>query len=799
MANKKRLFAKIKIRYRDIIALGLIFVLCAAVFGWGASAFLPGASAQYRREIVNDDYDSLSVPLEDPSMVIEQDIVAEGRLYGVRLNVATFGAVVQGLLTLDVLSESGTRVTGCTVDMAQLLDNTFHLFLFDEAVDAGQGSAYTLVLQAHKAGGPIAFHKSGGTAADYAPRDEDGQLTGEAPHYTLALQYVVRHAGGFIVTAYWMFAALLTLLLLAVYALVFIIKWPLHRLFVVCALALGCTVMFLIPPRTAPDEYVHIATAYQYSSVVLGQGSAPLLTVRAGDEMYLANYDFDATNVFAYQDLAEGLFALDESGGQTIQVQARLAQGLPLMFVPQTLGVLLARHLGLGLVPLLLLGRLGNLIFYTVLVSRAVKRMPFAKPLLFCAALLPSCLQLAASFSYDTYVLALAFYLLASCLEAAACYASSRKGEFGQGGPLPWPRLLGIGAAAALLAPGKAVYVLLVGLLLFIPLAAYKSKKARRVFLGTVALCAAALWVLGNYQQVRGNVGALLGPSVASRSETREPAAQETEPQAMADWHAAGGGLFGVAEPLVQTQDGAMPVNGVEATDPGRPQVDSLVAMANIDHPVTLRVPPASGLQLIASRANGRPYDPSLQGRGIMTGETQQEAAPWTHSDERFTPGYVLGHLPGTLQMLAASFWEQSPLWLQGLLGGRLGETIAIDLSANWLLTIGLLLALLAAALPNREDRHILAKKQRWGLAGLAAGVAALLLAINMMWTPTDYQTLFNFQGRYLLPVLPLALLALRGHSLRWQKPAWRGAVLALPVCSVLIYLDVFGKIVGRV
>ena len=89
----------------------------------------------------------------------------------------------------------------------------------------------------------------------------------------------------------------------------------------------------------------------------------------------------------------------------------------PLAYVPQAMGIALARMLGLGGLGLLFMGRLFNLMFFTAMGCLTIRRMPFGKEVAAGAALLPMTLHLAASFSYDVMIIALSGYFSAVCLD----------------------------------------------------------------------------------------------------------------------------------------------------------------------------------------------------------------------------------------------------------------------------------------------------------------------------------------------------------------------------------------------
>ncbi|MDL2294049.1 DUF2142 domain-containing protein, partial [Ruminococcaceae bacterium OttesenSCG-928-D13] len=705
---------------RHLLALLGIALGCALVFFFVGDAYLDDAADRSERQIVNDDYSTRTGPLTMDGELRQTLTLNSGRLYGVNLLVSTYGRVPQGTLHLRLLDQYGDLVARNDTDMSTLLDETFHRFLFNDHLEVENPGLYHLVITLSPATNEdrLAFYRSEGPAESYIAEGEDAPSydlaafvllqDGRTVDGTLALQYVVEYSGGFIYTAYTLFAVGLSLFLLGLYLAVFVVGASAHKTFVYCCLVLGIASMFLIPPRAAPDEYTHIATAYRYSNQLLSPEwnlTGRRMLVRGGDEMMLHNYDESSISVYAYRKLYEGLFEASPNNANPTEIRVRTAATYPVPYLLPALGVTLARLFGLGRVGLLMLGRLFNLLFYTAVVSRAVKHIPIGRAMLFVAGLLPMGLQLAGSFSPDAFTIALSFYFIAACLDCALVREAV--------GPR---QLVPLGLAAVLLAPAKVVYLLVLPLVLLIPAAKYASRRA--ALLSRCALLGAALVLWGLF-----SLGSITSDAGANDTVAYPPDAASEAGEA-----------------------------GFEADGPSPD--DFMIVDGEV-----LRI-----------RPNGDSY-------------------------QRFTPGYILTHLPKTLRLLARSAWEQGALWLQGLLGGRLGEVIAVDITVSWLFVIALLGVLLCAALPDVKDTLVLAGRQRLFLLGLAAAVAVLLVGASLLWTPANYQTLFGMQGRYLLPVLPLALLALRGENLRFIRPMRRPLAFAGVCLTLLCQLDAFTKI----
>ena len=127
-------------------------------------------------------------------------------------------------------------------------------------------------------------------------------------------------------------------------------------------------------------------------------------------------------------------------------------------YIPQVIGIWIARILGLSLLWLVILGRFCNLVCYALITRLAIKKAKGFEILFGSISLLPMCVYLAASFSTDGMVNALTFYLIAQF-----CYLINREQKVSLRDMIIFATL------SLVLATMKLPYVLLVGLLLFIP------------------------------------------------------------------------------------------------------------------------------------------------------------------------------------------------------------------------------------------------------------------------------------------------------------------------------------------
>ena len=121
-----------------------------------------------------------------------------------------------------------------------------------------------------------------------------------------------------------------------------------------------------------------------------------------------------------------------------------------------------------------------------------------------------------------------------------------------------------------------------------------------------------------------------------------------------------------------------------------------------------------------------------------------------------------------------------------------LGEPIVYRIEVSWLLGIGLLGALAAASLPVADDESArLAPRTRVWTGLIALCVVGLTFFAALSWTPINYTTIFGVQGRYWLPVLPLALVLVHSNkNFCTRRSLGRGAVFAVACLTSLVILQ---------
>jgi uncharacterized membrane protein len=270
--------------------------------------------------------------------------------------------------------------------------------------------------------------------------------------------------------------------LLFIGACLWIKKKPSLWVFPAAVVGLGLFYMMVLPPFSVPDEAVHFVSAYRLSSQIMGKPATAdkdfynqatqeekeliekggSVLVRKQDAM---DYPYPDVDRNSYDLILKGFFTRDTSEGVTVREEIPV-NNMPLVYLPQALGIVLARLLHVGYIPLMYFGRLFNLLAFAGLSLLAVKLMPFKKEVIMAVSCLPMTLHLAASLSYDTMIIGLSMIFLAWVF-----YLAYEKEK------ITVKDVILLALILVILEPVKIVYLPMAGICLLIPAAKFPSKK----------------------------------------------------------------------------------------------------------------------------------------------------------------------------------------------------------------------------------------------------------------------------------------------------------------------------------
>lgn len=333
-------------------------------------------------------------------------------------------------------------------------------------------------------------------------------------------------------------AALLLLLLSGIY--LNITKFSIVKIYPFVMLIFGLGYMYVFPAMSAPDEIAHFISAYKISNKMLGKQA----TVKDGHVIIRAQdlwiEDVDGEYTFDKSKSEEEKVLIPEEGSHGKIISSKLeetsykvfygkgdsrsnniyisfsgqnyekAQSLhapvntipSVYFLPAT-GITVARIMGLNSIYLVLFGRMANLILFILFGTLGIYFLPKFKEFIFLVSLLPTTIELAASYSYDAVMISSMIFFVSYVF-----FLAHEKKEF------DIKDLVIVSLIAGLVLPCKMVYFPMLLMLFSIPLYKFKFrgkvdgkiKKENIAFFLTSAVVVLLSWVFAMYLVNRSTV-----------------------------------------------------------------------------------------------------------------------------------------------------------------------------------------------------------------------------------------------------------------------------------------------------
>jgi uncharacterized membrane protein len=195
--------------------------------------------------------------------------------------------------------------------------------------------------------------------------------------------------------------------------------------FLAVALSFGCLSLVLTPPLQVPDEAAHFYRSFRMAEGIFVGRKEGVVT---GDQLPRVFTRLPATfgrfgwrpecKTSSTEILATMKVPIDTADREFFEF-SNTAVHPPLIYLPQAVGILIARLLSGSLLASFYAGRLANLLVCTALIFIAIRRAPIGKWAFEALGLTPMALFLMASLSSDALTNAISFLLVAQVLKCA--------------------------------------------------------------------------------------------------------------------------------------------------------------------------------------------------------------------------------------------------------------------------------------------------------------------------------------------------------------------------------------------
>ena len=387
------------------------------------------------------------------------------------LLLATYQRELAGQLNIRLVhGPENTLIQEWNIPNETIGDNQYYtLELKDDFSRGVSDDRYALVIQGDAMCKPGSSPTIWQSSANTYP---DGDLYINGNHIEGDLCFEIYYPSKAITSIYVLITAILFLLLIGSFCLFSRPNCGIEKVFVLFVLTLGVAYMVVFPAESAPDEDRHIISAYNVSNILLG-GPKPeeaLVYFRADD---LTGLYGEFPNANTYMTMCAQVNDARQNGDYVLVKEDFIIQTPFWTYLPQAVGISLGRILNCNGTITILLGRFFSLLFFVAVTYYSIKIIPFGKEILFAVSMLPMTLELAASYSYDTLILALSFLFI-----ALMCRLIFEKEA------LTIKDILLPTIVLALLAPHKYVYTPLILLSLLLPGEKYQAKKEKWISVG---------------------------------------------------------------------------------------------------------------------------------------------------------------------------------------------------------------------------------------------------------------------------------------------------------------------------
>jgi len=134
-------------------------------------------------------------------------------------------------------------------------------------------------------------------------------------------------------------------------------------------------------------------------------------------------------------------------------------------------------------------------------------------------------------------------------------------------------------------------------------------------------------------------------------------------------------------------------------------------------------------------------------------------------------------------RLLADTLFTNGSYYIKSLAGGVLSYN-SIEISDAFI-TIALIMVVIST-FHSDDDSLVLSPAQRITFGGIFGIVLAEILFMCLSWTFVRMTTLYGLQGKYLLPVLPMLLIAVKGKRITVKKD------ISGIICFIMMFNNIF-------
>lgn len=460
------MFTPKKITKKQILTMLVIFFVCMA----GALFIYKTAvkTAMLETETVFLQNEADSVVKINPYREIKQDFSYSGEVVAFELTFTTYNKINDhGDIDIKVWDKSQDKqIAKASVSLNEISNESPTIFFLEKGLKLKSDKEYEIRIKPSNG-----FNQKNSLGIFYFSKGSNNKFINDV--FTVGNQKVnglimlnLQRNFNNLKFLFIIITSIIILVSLLLYLLI-IYKVKLSIIFIVVSFSLGLIYWILVPPLATFDEHVHIENTMFHVSAILENKEC-----KKKEAFVYEEYDYKKLIKNGWQASPERYIQLENifkkistTEKKSIELTSSVLSP-SYIYLPQIIGFSLGYSLKFNLLTSLFFAAICNLIFYTLIISLAIKITPIYKEVFFCIGLFPTTLNAAASLSYDTFINATSILFIAIIFYYRFCDVK-----------LKWKDTIILAVILVILAPCKLVYGVLSLLIFLIPYSRYKSKK----------------------------------------------------------------------------------------------------------------------------------------------------------------------------------------------------------------------------------------------------------------------------------------------------------------------------------
>lgn len=460
------MFTPKKITKKQILTMVVIFFVCMA----GALFIYKTAvkTAMLETETVFLQNEADSVVKLNPYREIKQDFSYSGEVVAFELTFTTYNKINDhGDIDIKVWDKSQDKqIAKASVSLNEISNESPTIFFLEKGLKLKSDKEYEIRIKPSNG-----FNQKNSLGIFYFSKGSNNKFINDV--FTVGNQEVnglimlnLQRNFNNLKFLFIIITSIIILVSLLLYLLI-IYKVKLSTIFIVVSFSLGLIYWILVPPLATFDEHVHIENTMFHVSAILENKEC-----KKKEAFVYEEYDYKKLIKNGWQASPERYIQLENifkkistTEKKSIELTSSVLSP-SYIYLPQIIGFSLGYSLKFNLLTSLFFAAICNLIFYTLIISLAIKITPIYKEVFFCIGLFPTTLNAAASLSYDTFINATSILFIAIIFYYRFCDVK-----------LKWKDTIILAVILVILAPCKLVYGVLSLLIFLIPYSRYNSKK----------------------------------------------------------------------------------------------------------------------------------------------------------------------------------------------------------------------------------------------------------------------------------------------------------------------------------